>query len=395
MIAYRTIVLVFFFFFSLLIVKQYGIYTTQHAIMNFVNHKHSRNIKNMYIDKMGSDSGVETYSKTYKINQNYDTQKLIDIAMKGPHNISQIVNELDGNNSFNIDKEKNATNNSVTHKQHKIMMTTSTGYRENSLQHQCHGISVALGMGLTTKLSGKNNVAIEHSLFFKQLLPSFCRTLSSNGYCYTFYIGYDYNDQILSVQHHRDIFIDKYNTIVSQVCPKTDDLMFSVKFVKCNHKGKPAWAQNDAMMTAHMDNNSYYFMVNDDTIFVTLNWTNIYINHLKSHNPPNVGVVGPKHGGGNTDILTYQFVHRTHFDIFNFFYPRIFTDWWADDWISKVYTEKFTEKIENVKLIHTMENGQRYQVNFNVKRFVGTQIHKDRSTLTRWMIKQGQNFDKT
>ena len=49
-----------------------------------------------------------------------------------------------------------------------------------------------------------------------------------------------------------------------------------------------------------------------------------------------VGVVGPHHQGGNTGILTYDFVHRTHVDIFGFYYPRVFSDWFGDDWITKV-----------------------------------------------------------
>ena len=39
-------------------------------------------------------------------------------------------------------------------------------------------------------------------------------------------------------------------------------------------------------------------------------WTELYISTLMRADPPNVGVVGPKHEGGNHDILTYDFVHR-------------------------------------------------------------------------------------
>ena len=37
---------------------------------------------------------------------------------------------------------------------------------------------------------------------------------------------------------------------------------------------------------------------------------------MQSFDPPNIGVVGPKHRGGNEGILTYDFVHRIHIDIF-------------------------------------------------------------------------------
>ena len=35
-------------------------------------------------------------------------------------------------------------------------------------------------------------------------------------------------------------------------------------------------------------------------------------------------------------ILTHDFVHRTHKHIFQTYYPVVLTDWWMDDWISKV-----------------------------------------------------------
>ena len=78
-------------------------------------------------------------------------------------------------------------------------------------------------------------------------------------------------------------------------------------------------------------------MVNYDTLMQTANWTARFIQELAKFSPPNVGLVGPKHSGGNTAILTYNFVHRTHIDIFKTFYPPDFTDWWADRWISDLY----------------------------------------------------------
>lgn len=60
---------------------------------------------------------------------------------------------------------------------------------------------------------------------------------------------------------------------------------------------------------------------------------------VQGFNPPNVGVVGPLHKGGNEEILTYDFVHRSHIDVFGYYYPRVFTDWWADNWMSQVRTE--------------------------------------------------------
>ena len=37
---------------------------------------------------------------------------------------------------------------------------------------------------------------------------------------------------------------------------------------------------------------------------------------LRGYAPPNVGVVGPRCDEGNTKILTHDFVHRSHLEIF-------------------------------------------------------------------------------
>ena len=78
--------------------------------------------------------------------------------------------------------------------------------------------------------------------------------------------------------------------------------------------------------------------------------------------PPQLGVVGPHHKGGNINILTYDFVHRTHVDILGYYYPNCFPDWYADDWIT--YTYNFfghMEKVNDVLLVHTTEFGRRYK----------------------------------
>ena len=66
----------------------------------------------------------------------------------------------------------------------------------------------------------------------------------------------------------------------------------------CNHNGKPAWAQNDAMMEAYIDGMDYSYRINDDTLLGTPGWTEKFVNVLESMDPPNVGVVGPTHSGG-------------------------------------------------------------------------------------------------
>ena len=74
----------------------------------------------------------------------------------------------------------------------------------------------------------------------------------------------------------------------------------------------------------------FFWQVNDDTVLESTGWTEKLIEQLLRFHPPNVGVAGPWFRDGNIAIMTHDFVHKTHIDIFGFYYPRVFTDWFAD-----------------------------------------------------------------
>jgi len=128
------------------------------------------------------------------------------------------------------------------------------------------------------------------------------------------------------------------------------------------------------MLEAYLDHVDYMYRINDDTRMLTGGWTEKFISTLEGYDPPRVGVVGPKHSGGNVGILTYDFVHRTHVDLFGFYYPRIFTDWFGDNWITRVYKPNRSTKLSNVRLAHTLGLGRRYAVHSNIGKHLGDQL---------------------
>jgi hypothetical protein len=81
----------------------------------------------------------------------------------------------------------------------------------------------------------------------------------------------------------------------------------------------------------------YFYQANDDLRFDTAGWTETFVSVLRS-NPilPNLGVIGPV-DKGNSRILTQSFTHRTHYNIFGYYFPTRFRNWYCDDWMSKVY----------------------------------------------------------
>ena len=66
---------------------------------------------------------------------------------------------------------------------------------------------------------------------------------------------------------------------------------------------------------AYEDGSDYMYRVNDDTQF-SGPWLHDAVRVLSSFSPPNVGMVGPLCAEGNTLIMTHDFVHRTHLEIF-------------------------------------------------------------------------------
>jgi len=269
---------------------------------------------------------------------------------------------------------------------HSIVPTTSdTGSRPSRA-------TIAIGGGITSRgirdLS-ESNIASQ-LLFYSVFLPSFCRT-ASRQFAYRIYLAYDHNDPVFSGGRLQTVFRRTFNDEIKRLCMSNDGsgsgsvVDVSLHLVECSHAGKPTWAQNDAMLEAYLDHVDYFYRINDDTRMVTPGWTEKFISTLDSYDPPRVGVVGPNHHGGNVAILTYDFVHRTHVDLFGFYYPRLFTSWWADDWITKVYSPHRSTKVADVQLSHTMNLGQRYVLEEAAQSRLVGRIDADKQTLSRYV----------
>ena len=119
---------------------------------------------------------------------------------------------------------------------------------------------------------------------------------------------------------------------------------------------------NAIALQAYKDGVDYISRINDDTKFVTNNWTSLGIETLRNYKPTNLGVVGPTCNQGNTHIMTHDMVHRTHMDIFKYYYPPVFENWYLDDWITLVYKPDRSTKLTKWEVVHTMEQGTRYKV---------------------------------
>eukprot|EP01068_Selenidium_serpulae_P015227 Selendium_serpulae@DN6188_c0_g2_i2.p1 len=136
---------------------------------------------------------------------------------------------------------------------------------------------------------------------------------------------------------------------------------------------------NPMMAAMYDDGVDYMMRTNDDSEFVTRGWITDAIKVLKSYNPPNIGVVGPNHTGGNTVIITHDMVHRSHLNIFDTYYPVEFQNWFVDTWMTNVYGPERTCKMSNWGVKHLVLPS-RYKVDFK-KDILSSVLDKSRQVL--------------
>jgi hypothetical protein len=196
--------------------------------------------------------------------------------------------------------------------------------------------------------------SFEDTPFMKKFYPSFLST-KSHGVTYNIYIGYD-DDDVFYIEN-----IDKFKSITEHiVCLKN-----------CQHAPAKAW--NTLAEKAHSTSN-YLFQIGDDVILETPGWTEHFINRLVANN--NIGVVGPcnllnynqRKNAGRPAVIENSFVSVKHFQIFGYFFHPSITNWYCDDWISRIYDSYLSE----IQLKYTCRNtivDSRYKIetpsNFN------------------------------
>jgi hypothetical protein len=148
---------------------------------------------------------------------------------------------------------------------------------------------------------------------------------------------------------------------------------------------KPGPVFNAVALAAYHAGANYFYRVNDDTEFIH-HWPHAYVTTLNSLSPP-YGVIGPYTVGKNNRILTIDFVHRIHMNIFQMnYYPVELPDWWMDDWMTHIYGVNRSYLSRDIVVMHhTQAHGKRYFVNFENQKQLILMIEKGRKLIRRWM----------
>jgi dTDP-4-dehydrorhamnose reductase len=181
------------------------------------------------------------------------------------------------------------------------------------------------------------------ALLYK-MINSFKDTTTSD-FEYKFFIGYDFDDA----------FYTKKETILF-----FKDQGVNIDFTELTcEKGHVTKMWNILAKKAYTEGFDYMYACGDDIIFNKIGWLNISVETLLKNNK--IGLTGPMATNGNPNILTQCFVHRTHFEIFKFFYPEEITNWYCDDWINDLYDQKKYLLPEEYSCLNTGET-ERYDI---------------------------------
>ncbi|KAH8062852.1 hypothetical protein JL720_13223 [Aureococcus anophagefferens] len=160
---------------------------------------------------------------------------------------------------------------------------------------------------------------------FDHLLPSFVRTVDC-GFRYAVVLGYDVGDKFWDLGDGATLaWFDENVKSVLAAANVEAELRFAVVDNKIKKPGPVFTAiTRHAYYEAKAD---YIYRVNDDTELAT-RWAKHFVAALATMD--NVGAVGPMCKQGNRKILTHDFTHRKHMDIFEgTYYPPELSDWHA------------------------------------------------------------------
>ena len=165
---------------------------------------------------------------------------------------------------------------------------------------------------------------------YKNIIPQFKKTIEPDLYEYRMYFGIDDDDEFyLKYQ-------DELKTLFENV------LIVILK--QCQHRPVRAW--NILFERAYHAGSDFFLQIGDDVIIETPGWSSVFIERLKKQD--NIGTIAPcepvnynlRKTNNSRIINENNFVHKTHYDIFEYFFHPEIINWYCDNWITCIYDEK-------------------------------------------------------
>lgn len=229
--------------------------------------------------------------------------------------------------------------------------------------------TIALLIPSTNKNIKHNNNA-NNLPFIKIFLPSFLQSINKHTvkFKYNIYFGYDTNDSFYDNSNNMPKFQQKVNDMIKGYPIKMKYTKFKLPIISLVN----LW--NQLFKIAYNDNNQYFYQLGDDIRFSRNRWSDKFVRALRKSN--NIGTVGPfdqRHKFRT--LLTQSMVHRTHYQIFGYYFPETFKNICCDDWITHVY--KRLGRLYSFRQIIVINNMKvRYIIDFSARKKLRSEENK-------------------
>ena len=253
---------------------------------------------------------------------------------------------------------------------------------------------VAICASVTTR--GHPNPTTSTLALFQYMFPSLVRT-AERGFEYWLYISFDQGDPFFAGTPDGPARQAVAAWVDQSVVAALKSRGITARVVTLGFKNpmrKPGPVMNFMMKAAFVDGADFLYRVNDDTEFVDA-FASSAVATLRGFTPALLGVVGPICAEGKTSILTHDFVHRTHLEIFPTYYPPVFTDWWLDDWISLVYGFTNTRRGPFTVTHHLGHAGTRYIVNHANEGALVGEVERGAELIKAWVTTYKRSGSRT
>lgn len=206
----------------------------------------------------------------------------------------------------------------------------------------------------------------------KTLLSSFFGSLSKeeiDQYDFHLYLTADTDDQFW--RDHREE--------MEQYVPR-EWLTLHFNFVTSSPNKVPV---NGMMRQAYNDGMEYMLHLNEDMDFKTKSWLSRGVAALQGFNPPNVGVVQPQRV--KKMPVGVELTHRTHLEIFAYYYPPQMQNVMTEQWMDSVYNANIGEpRVEYLSkwwVLHEHRVGVRFEADPHSEAILHAQTKRGEATL--------------
>lgn len=232
--------------------------------------------------------------------------------------------------------------------------------------------------------------SIKSLALFHYLLPSLTTSLDC-GFRYIFLLGYDEGDVFYDSTKGMNKTLAWFENKVRLPMQKRNILLTIATVKVANHERKPGPVFNALGQEAYNLGADFMYRVNDDS-YLQGNWPAFFVQRLMSLPPP-YGVIGPSSVQTDDRILTHDFVHRTHLELFKLdYYPHQLSDWWMDDWISHVYGRQRTfitapAPYSDISVVHYVhKHPRRYHIDYKHEKLLPQLVLDGQRDIFQWMI---------